>query len=211
MTKRNRWIVPYLAAVIALFIRLWMSMMRVRIVSADGRSHPEDPRHARYLYAFWHEGLLSSASNTPQNSRAHQPAHRRRIHRPGLRAAGHRRHSRLDRPRRLPGAVGNDSRSGRNDPFGHYARWSARAAAGTQGGRRDGRLAKRPSDRARRHRLRQCVAISKLGPFALPRPGSTMVGVVGEPIVVPRDLDRGALQQWVQRRRGGTARAHAAG
>jgi len=34
--------------------------------------------------------------------------------------------------------------------------------------------------------------------FALPCPGSMMVGVVGEPIFVPRDLDRGSLQQWVR-------------
>jgi lysophospholipid acyltransferase (LPLAT)-like uncharacterized protein len=35
--------------------------------------------------------------------------------------------------------------------------------------------------------------------FALPCPGSIMVGVVGKPIFVPRDLDRGALKLWVQR------------
>jgi lysophospholipid acyltransferase (LPLAT)-like uncharacterized protein len=34
--------------------------------------------------------------------------------------------------------------------------------------------------------------------FALPCPGSTMVGVVGEPIYVPRDLDRAALHLWVK-------------
>ena len=37
--------------------------------------------------------------------------------------------------------------------------------------------------------------------FALPCPGSTMVGVVGEPIFVPRDLDRGGLKHWVADRR----------
>jgi len=34
--------------------------------------------------------------------------------------------------------------------------------------------------------------------FALPCPASIMVGVVGEPIFVPRDLDRGALKHWVE-------------
>jgi lysophospholipid acyltransferase (LPLAT)-like uncharacterized protein len=34
--------------------------------------------------------------------------------------------------------------------------------------------------------------------FALPQPGSTMVGVIGCPIEVPGDLDRGALEHWVQ-------------
>jgi lysophospholipid acyltransferase (LPLAT)-like uncharacterized protein len=33
--------------------------------------------------------------------------------------------------------------------------------------------------------------------FALPVPGSTMVGVVGEPIFVPPNLDRSALNYWV--------------
>jgi lysophospholipid acyltransferase (LPLAT)-like uncharacterized protein len=34
--------------------------------------------------------------------------------------------------------------------------------------------------------------------FALPLPGSTIVGLVGEPIEVPRDLDRRGLQTWVE-------------
>jgi lysophospholipid acyltransferase (LPLAT)-like uncharacterized protein len=34
--------------------------------------------------------------------------------------------------------------------------------------------------------------------FALPIPGSTMVGVVGAPIIVPPDLDRAALNDWVR-------------
>src|SRR5439155_5565129 len=33
--------------------------------------------------------------------------------------------------------------------------------------------------------------------FALPIPGSAMVGIVGEPVLVPADLDRAALNQWV--------------
>ena len=32
--------------------------------------------------------------------------------------------------------------------------------------------------------------------FALPLPGSTLVGVIGEPMFVPRDIDRGAMKQW---------------
>ena len=43
MTRRHRWLIPCLAAAIALVIRLWMSTMRVRIVSADGHQHPSDP------------------------------------------------------------------------------------------------------------------------------------------------------------------------
>ena len=66
MTRRNRWLIPYLAAVVAFILRLWMNTMRVRTVSADGRSHPDDPRHARYIYAFWHEGLLAPLATKPR-------------------------------------------------------------------------------------------------------------------------------------------------
>ena len=34
--------------------------------------------------------------------------------------------------------------------------------------------------------------------FALPMPFSMMVGVIGNPIFVPKDLDRGGLEQWVK-------------
>src|SRR5689334_8781506 len=40
MKRRNRWLVPYLAAVVALFIRAWMSTMRTRMIAADGQQHP---------------------------------------------------------------------------------------------------------------------------------------------------------------------------
>jgi lysophospholipid acyltransferase (LPLAT)-like uncharacterized protein len=49
-------VVAFLAAVL---IRLWMSTLRLRLVSADGRFHPVDPRSTRYIYAFWHETLLA--------------------------------------------------------------------------------------------------------------------------------------------------------
>jgi len=32
--------------------------------------------------------------------------------------------------------------------------------------------------------------------FALPLPGSTIVGVIGAPLLVPRDLDRSGLNHW---------------
>src|SRR6476659_7172865 len=66
MTRRNRWLVPYLAAAIALVIRLWMSTMRVRIVAADGRVHPSNPGEGRFIYAFWHEGLLAPLATRPK-------------------------------------------------------------------------------------------------------------------------------------------------
>ena len=35
--------------------------------------------------------------------------------------------------------------------------------------------------------------------FALPRPGSTMTGVFGEPIFIPRDLSRSGVEEHRQR------------
>jgi lysophospholipid acyltransferase (LPLAT)-like uncharacterized protein len=35
--------------------------------------------------------------------------------------------------------------------------------------------------------------------FALPLPGSTLTGVIGQPITVPADLSRPALADWVAR------------
>jgi len=40
--------------------------MRVRIISADGQRHPLDPVTKRYLYAFWHESLLAPIITKPK-------------------------------------------------------------------------------------------------------------------------------------------------
>src|SRR6185295_13533268 len=66
MKRSNRWLVPYLAAAVALVIRLWMSTMRKRIVTADGRVHPADPHDQQFIYAFWHEGLLAPLATKPR-------------------------------------------------------------------------------------------------------------------------------------------------
>src|SRR4029079_19053493 len=53
-------------AIVAFFIRLWISTMRVRMVSADGRMHPVDPNESQFIYAFWHEGLLAPLATRPK-------------------------------------------------------------------------------------------------------------------------------------------------
>src|SRR5262245_18609851 len=66
MKRRHRWLVPYIAAVVAWIIRLWTSMIRLRVVSADGRAHPTEPGEGRCIYAFWHEGMLDPLATRPK-------------------------------------------------------------------------------------------------------------------------------------------------
>src|SRR4029078_1733071 len=37
-----------------------------RIIAADGRTHPADPLIERFIYAFWHEGLLAPRATKPK-------------------------------------------------------------------------------------------------------------------------------------------------
>src|SRR4051794_21308080 len=66
MKRHHRWLVPYIAAAVAFIIRAWISTMRPRMVAADGREHPVDPQKSRYIYAFWHEGLLAPLATRPK-------------------------------------------------------------------------------------------------------------------------------------------------
>jgi hypothetical protein len=55
-SPRLIWIV---AALGSLLIRVWISTMRVRAVSLDARQHPTDPAKEKFVFAFWHDGLLA--------------------------------------------------------------------------------------------------------------------------------------------------------
>lgn len=59
MKLRNPTLIRLVAFAAALVIRCWMSTLRVRIVSQDGKVHPTNWRRERYIYAFWHETLLA--------------------------------------------------------------------------------------------------------------------------------------------------------
>jgi len=58
MKLRSPLLIRLVALVAAVFVRCWMSTMRIRVMSLDGREHPADPSRERFFYAFWHEGLL---------------------------------------------------------------------------------------------------------------------------------------------------------
>ena len=198
MTRRTRWLVPFIAAAVALVIRLWMSTMRVRIVTADGRQHPADPKKNRYIYAFWHEGLLAPIATKPK--------------------------IRVLISQHTDGEVIAQicQRLGIGVIRGSTARGGCQALLEMIRDRDDStHLGITPDGpRGPRRELKPGVvmiasqsglAIVPVGigfvrawrfgswdRFALPCPGSMMVGVVGEPIFVPRDIDRGGLQHWVE-------------
>jgi lysophospholipid acyltransferase (LPLAT)-like uncharacterized protein len=61
MKIRHPWLIRFLAFVAAWLVRGWIGTLRHRLLVVDGREHPADARHERYLYAFWHEALLLPA------------------------------------------------------------------------------------------------------------------------------------------------------
>jgi lysophospholipid acyltransferase (LPLAT)-like uncharacterized protein len=59
MKLRSPWLISLVAAFGAVLIRCWISTMRARAVCVDGRRHPTDPAREKYVFAFWHDGLLA--------------------------------------------------------------------------------------------------------------------------------------------------------
>ena len=198
MTRRTRWLIPYFAALVAFLIRLWMSTMRTRIVSADGRQHPTDPKLDRYIYAFWHEGLLAPIATKPKirvliSQHTDGEVIAQICQRLGI------------------GVIrGSTARGGCQALLGMIRDQDETAHLGiTPDGPRGPRRQLKPG--AVMIASQSGLAIVPVGigfvrawrfaswdRFAVPIPGSTMVGVIGEPIFVPRDLDRGALNRWVK-------------
>jgi lysophospholipid acyltransferase (LPLAT)-like uncharacterized protein len=198
MKQRNRWLIPYVAAVMALVIRLWMRTMHVRIVTVDGRPHPPDPRQVRHLYAFWHEGLLAPLATSIK--------------------------VRVLISQHTDGEVIAQicERLGVGVIRGSTARGGCQALLAMIRDQ-DGstHLAITPDGpRGPRRELKPGVVMvasqtgltivpvgigfvrawrfSSWDRFAIPCPGSTMVGVVGSPIAIPSCLDRTAMKQYVQ-------------
>src|SRR5262245_266413 len=198
MTKRNRWLIPYLAAAVAFIIRVWMSTMRTRIVSADGRQHPADPTENRYIYAFWHEGLLAPIATRPKIRVLISQ------HTDGEVIAQICQHLGIGVIR------GSTARGGCQALLGMIRDQDQSTHLGiTPDGPRGPRRQLKPGAVMIASQSGLAIVPAGIGfvrawrfaswdRLALPCPGSTMVGVVGEPIHVPRDLDRGALNHWVQ-------------
>jgi lysophospholipid acyltransferase (LPLAT)-like uncharacterized protein len=198
MTRRTRWLAGYIAALAAVLIRLWMLTLRVRVASFDGQMHPADPTQARYLYTFWHETLLAPLATQPQAQvlisqhtdgeviaqicqRLGVGVIRGSTARGGCQAL-------LEMIRnsdaRLHLAITPDG------PRGPRRELKAGAVmVASQSG-----LAIVPTGIA----FVRAWRAGSWDRFAIPLPFTTAVGVVGEPIVVPRELDRGGIQHWTR-------------
>jgi lysophospholipid acyltransferase (LPLAT)-like uncharacterized protein len=198
MTRRTRWLVRYIAAIAAAVIRLWMSTMRVRIASPDGREHPTEPAAGRFIYAFWHEGLLAPLATRPK--------------------------VRVLISQHTDGELIAQicQRLGIGVIRGSTARGGCQALLEMIRDTDDNtHLAITPDGpRGPRRAMKQGVIMvaSQSGlpvvpigigfvrawrfgswdRFALPWPATTLVGVIGEPIYVPHDVDRGGLKHWSQ-------------
>jgi len=198
MTHKSRWLVPYITAVVAWIIRLWMSTMRVRIVSADGCVHPADPADQRFIYSFWHEGLLAPLAKRPKVRVLISQ------HTDGEVIAQICQHLGMGVIR------GSTARGGCQALLSMIRDVDATTHLGiTPDGPRGPRRELKPGVVMVASQSGLPVVPIGIGfvrawrfrswdRFALPLPGSTIVGVVGAPLSVPRDLDRGGLKQWTQ-------------
>jgi Uncharacterized protein conserved in bacteria len=196
MKLRHPLAIRLVAFLAALVIRLWMSTIRVRVVSADGQTHPIDPQSRRYLYAFWHETILA-------------PLVRRRLP------------ARVLISQHVDGELIAQVCHflGIGVVRGSTARGGSQALMEMIRGSRDGRhLAITPDGpRGPRREIKPGIvmiasqtglAIVPIGVgftrawraaswdgFAVPYPFSTIAAVIGEPIVILAELDRAGMQR----------------
>jgi lysophospholipid acyltransferase (LPLAT)-like uncharacterized protein len=199
MTHRHRWLIRYVTALVAWIIRLWMSTMRYRVVSADGQKHPSDRPGARYVYAFWHEGLLAPLATPRPRIKVLISQHTdgefiaQICERLGI------------------GVIrGSPARGGSQALLNMIRDADDSANLGiTPDGPRGPRRELKPGVVMVASQSGLPIVLIGIGfakawrfgswdRFALPVPGSTMVGVISEPIHVPADLDRGGLKHWTQ-------------
>jgi lysophospholipid acyltransferase (LPLAT)-like uncharacterized protein len=197
MKSRSRWLVPYLAAVFSVVIRLWLLTIRLRRSFTNGCQHPADPASGRYMYAFWHEGLVAPLKVGWQ--------------------------ARVLISEHTDGEIITliCKRFGIGAVRGSNTRGGGRALLEMIRDNDGGHLAVTPDGpKGPRRKLKPGVimaaahAEAPIIPFgigytsawrcsswdqlALPLPGSTMVMVFGEPIAIPKEIERRHLRQWTE-------------
>lgn len=203
MTKRQKIaLARVLAVLLAGLIRVWLATMRVRVVSADGQTHPTDPATARYLYAFWHETLLAPLVMRPKVRVLISHATDGELIAQVIQRLG------------LGVIRGSTARNGSQALLemirgGDGASHLAITPDGPRGPRRElkaglvmvSSLAELPVvpigvgyTRAWR--------VGSWDRFAIPVPFTTMVGVIGEPMQVPTNIDRQELATQAARIQG---------
>jgi len=198
MTRHNRWLIRYFAAGAALLIRSWMSTIRVRVATADGRIHPADPASGRFVYAFWHESLLAPLATRPKirvliSQHTDGEVIAQICQRLGI------------------GVIRGSTARGGSQALLEMIREAGESThlGITPDGPRGPRRELKPGIIMVASQTGLPIVPVGVGfvrawrfqswdRFALPWLGSTVVGVLGEPTHVPRDLDRGGLSEWKQ-------------
>jgi len=197
MKLRHPLLIRIAAFTAAILVRLWMSTMRVRIISADGQRHPVDPATRRYLYAFWHESLLAPIITKPK-IRVLISQHRdgeliaQCCHWLGI------------------GTFRGSTSRGGSQALLEMIRSNDAAHLGiTPDGPKGPRRELQPGTVMIASQSGLQVVPVGVGyvnawrmrswdQFALPKPFSTLTGVIGQPIEVPSDLGRQELRAWQQ-------------
>lgn len=188
-------VIRLVAALAAVVIRLWMATTRVRTHCADGRPHPVDPAQGRFIYAFWHETLLAPIAVRPQARVLISQ------HRDGELIAQACQWLGLGVVRGSPARGGSQAllEMIRGGDQSHLAI----TPDGPRGPRRELKagivmvasqtgLPIVPVGIGFTRALRA----ASWDRFAVPLPFSTLAGVMCEPIVVPKDLDRPGMQRY---------------
>jgi lysophospholipid acyltransferase (LPLAT)-like uncharacterized protein len=198
MKRRNRWLVPYLAAAVAFVIRVWMSTMRTRIITADGRAHPTDPRHEQLIYSFWHEGLLAPLATKPKirvliSQHTDGEVIAQICERLGIGVIrGSTARGGCQALLEMIRSAGGDTHLGITPDGPRGPRRELKPGVVMIASQSGLAIVPVGIGFARAFRFRSWDR------FALPLPFSMMVGVVGSPIFVPKHLDRAGLEHWVK-------------
>ncbi len=177
----------------AAIVRAWLATARGRVASADQRAHPTDPAVERFIYAFWHESLLAPVKmKTRVKVLVSQSAD-------GEFIALVCRHLGIGVVR------GSTTRGGAKGLLDLLREGHDAHLAITPDGPRGPRRHVKPGIAFLASRTGLPVVPVGVGftrawragswdRFAIPRPFSTLTGVLGEPIAVPPKLDAEGLE-----------------
>lgn len=197
MKLRNHWLIRVVAVLGAGLIRVWMATIRYRVINLDTTHHPADADQVRFIYAFWHETLLAPVRF---------PARVRVL------ISKHADGELIARAAKLLGfgVVRGSSTRGGSGALIELWDCSDRAhLVFTPDGPRGPRRRIQPGMIMLASvsglpivpvgvGFRRCWRAKSWDRFAVPRPFTRCVGVIGRAIPVPRDIDRANLEAYRQ-------------